>query len=124
MKKMALALVAALSLGVLAGCGSSGTAGGSGPTLEVMAGENNAMAYNPTTLKAKVGDTVKVHLVNKDTSTAHTFVLPDFNAQTKQVQPGKDETISFKVDKAGDFKYHCNIPGHEATMTGTLTVTP
>jgi plastocyanin len=123
MKKMALALVAALSLGVLAGCGSSGTAGGSGPTLEVTAGENNALAYNPTTLTAKKGDTVKVHLVNKDSANAHTFILPDFNAKSKQVAPGKDETITFKVDKAGAFKYHCDIPGHEATMTGTLTVT-
>jgi plastocyanin len=120
MKKMALTLVAALSLGVLAGCGSSNTA--TGTKLDVTAGEGGALTYNPATLTAKVGTPVTVHLVNKDSANNHTFIIKDLNVSSKQVAPGKTEDINFTPSKAGTFDYHCDIPGHEATMKGTITV--
>lgn len=120
MKKVALALVAALSLGVMAGCGSSDS--GAANKIEVVGGENGALAYNPPKLSVKKGEKVTVHFVNKDSSQAHTFVLKDFDKKSKTVAAGKTEDITFTADKTGDFEYHCDVAGHES-MKGTLTVT-
>jgi plastocyanin len=119
MKKIALTLVAALSLGVMAGCGSSNTGGGTPITVE--AGVNNALSYSPSKITAKKGEKVTVHFVNKDASQAHTFVIKDFNAKSKTVAAGKSEDVTFTADKTGDIEFHCDVVGHE-TMKGTLTV--
>lgn len=120
MKKVVLlALVAILSLGILAGCGG----GGAGTTLEVIMGEGGAMTYSPATLTVKKGDKVSVKLINKDAAQAHSFLIPDLKVKSSQVAPGKTETINFTADKAGTFEFYCDVPGHkEGGMVGKMTV--
>jgi len=121
MKKIVIfAIVAVLSLGVLTACG-----GGGGPAhkLEVIAGENGAMEYNPKTLSVKKGEKVEVTLVNKDSAQAHSFILTKFNVKSKQVQPGQQEVIPFTANATGEFEFSCDVPGHkDGGMVGKLTV--
>ncbi|HWI61664.1 MAG TPA: cupredoxin domain-containing protein [Symbiobacteriaceae bacterium] len=121
-KVLILAIVAVLSLGLLAACGGGG--GGATHKLEVVAGENGEMKYTPDTLSVKKGETVEVTLVNKDSAQAHSFILAKYNVKTKQVQPGQKETVKFVAKDAGDLTFECDVPGHkDGGMVGKITVT-
>jgi len=123
MKKYALvALVAVLALGLLAGC-SGGGGGGATKTLSVNMGEAGAFKYAPENLSVAKGETVKVTIVNKDSTQPHTLILPDFNVKSTQVAPGKSETLTFTASKAGDFTFYCDVPGHkDGGMVGKINV--
>ena len=77
---------------------------------------------NPV-LSANVGDTVKITLTSGD-GIEHDISFPDFNATSEHVVgQGSSTTLSFTVDKGGEFDYFCTIPGHrEAGMEGKFTV--
>lgn len=122
MKKLGiLAIIVALSLGLLTACGGGG---GEVHKVTVDMGVNNELKFDPADLTVKKGDTVELTLVNKDTAQNHTWVVKDLNAKSSQVLPGNEETISFKASKAGQFEIICDVPGHkEGGMKGTLTVT-
>ena len=68
-------------------------------------------------LSANVGDTVKITLTSGD-GIEHDISFPDFNATSEHlVGQGASVTLSFTVDKGGNFDYFCTIPGHrEAGM--------
>lgn len=120
-KLAALGLVAALALGILAGCGG----GGNTAKLTINLGENGAFVFNPSTLTVKKGDNVEVTLVNKDTAAEHSFVATDLNAKSPKVAAGATQTYTFKADKEGTFDFWCDVPGHkEGNMVGKITVTP
>ena len=80
-------------------------------------------ATNPT-LSANVGDTVNITLTSGD-GIEHDISFPDFNATSEHVVgQGSTVTLSFRVDKGGDFDYFCTLPGHrEAGMEGKFSVT-
>lgn len=123
MKKfLMLAIVALMSLGLLTACGGGG---GAAREVQVLMGENGAMTFNPATLEAKKGETIKLVAINKDPSQPHSFAVEGIaKAKTKQVPAGKQETITFTVDKAGTFNIICETPGHkDANMVGKLNVT-
>ena len=42
-------------------------------------------------------------------------------AHTKVLGPGESETITFKVDAAGEYPFICSFPGHYALMKGVIT---
>src|SRR5690348_6219912 len=66
---------------------------------------------NPS-LSASVGDTVKINLTSGD-GIEHDISFPDFNAISEHVVgQGSTVTLSFRVDKGGDFDYFCTLPGH------------
>jgi nitrite reductase (NO-forming) len=73
-------------------------------------------------LSANVGDTVKITLTSDGIE--HDISFPDFNATSEHVVgKGSSTTLSFTVDKGGEFVYFCTIPGHrEAGMEGKLSV--
>jgi nitrite reductase (NO-forming) len=77
---------------------------------------------NPA-LSANVGDTVNITLTSGD-GIEHDISLPGFNATSEHVVgQGASVTVSFKVDKGGEFDYFCTIPGHrEAGMEGKFSV--
>jgi len=77
---------------------------------------------NPT-LIATTGDTVEVTLTSGD-GTEHDIAFTDFGVASEHViGQGKSVTVSFLVDKGGDFSYHCTLPGHrEAGMEGKFKV--
>lgn len=80
-------------------------------------------ASNPV-LSANVGDTVKITLTSGD-GIEHDISFPDFGVTSEHVVgKGSSTTISFIVDKGGEFLYFCTIPGHrEAGMEGRFNVT-
>jgi len=79
-------------------------------------------ASNPV-LSANVGDTVKITLTSGD-GIEHDISFPDFNATSEHVVgQGSSTTLSFTVDKGGEFDYFCTIPGHrEGGMEGKFSV--
>ncbi len=76
---------------------------------------------NPV-LSANVGDTVKITITSDGIE--HDISFPDFNATSEHVVgQGSSTTLSFTVDKGGEFAYFCTIPGHrEGGMEGKFSV--
>jgi plastocyanin len=101
---------------VTAGCGggSSGPPTTLGPNSIVM----KNIAYSPTTLTLKVGDTV--NFVWKDGSIPHNVDgasdLSDFSSGNAKTSGSYNYTFK----KAGTYAYHCDV---HPQMTGTITVT-
>lgn len=84
--------------------------------------EGNEFAFTPSTIAAKMGDTLKVTFKNTG-KYPHNFTVSDLNVKTKTIQPGESDTVEFTVAKAGSFKYICTVDSHaDKGMTGILTV--
>ncbi len=77
---------------------------------------------NPT-LSAKVGDVVKVVLIN-DEDVEHDFVVEDLGVRSSLLRNEGDTTsVTFTTNKGGEFTYQCTLPGHRAAgMEGKLIV--
>jgi plastocyanin len=127
MRRILLALSAALALALaVSACGGSSGGGSSSTTSTASASASSGgggvdikmqnIAFSPNSATVKVGQ--KVTWTNDDT-TDHN-VTADSGADFKSKDFGKGATFSFTPTKAGTIKYECTIhPG----MTGTLTVT-
>jgi len=67
-------------------------------------------------IRARVGDTVEVHLKNSPNSTMvhsvdfHAVTGPGGGAAVMQVDPGKEKSFTFKALVPGLFVYHCATP--------------
>jgi len=74
-------------------------------------------------LKVPLGAKVVITLIDGE-GAEHDIVIPQFNAKsTHVVGPGTKTSVSFQADKAGDFDYFCDLPGHkDAGMAGKLSV--
>jgi uncharacterized cupredoxin-like copper-binding protein len=121
-----VALVVLVMLGlVLAGCGSSG--GGSstqkGLTITAAGGKVTVVAhdlyFNAKQINATAGP-LQVTLKN-DGAVLHSFVIdqPKFKVQANA---GSSATGTVNLTP-GSYAYYCDVPGHKATMHGTLVVT-
>ncbi len=79
-----------------------------------------SMGFSPSTIIANKDQVVSIDFVNKDI--VHAFDIDEFGVH--EILPaGKTVTVQFTPDKAGEFGFYCNIPGHtEAGMKGTLIV--
>lgn len=108
-------MIIALTL-VVAGCGGSTTTTG-GPATSSAGGPQVIMkniAYIPSTLTIKVGQTVT--WVNQD-STQHDVVANKGEFKSGLFNQGG--TFSFTFTKAGTYPYYCSI---HPNMTGTTIV--
>jgi nitrite reductase (NO-forming) len=121
---------------ILSACASAGEIEGEGKIVEyaLTTGMNDGRfvyigvgggidgVSNPA-LSANVGDTVKITLSSGD-GIEHDISFPDFNATSEHVVgQGTSVTLSFRVDKGGEFDYFCTLPGHrEAGMEGNFSV--
>jgi plastocyanin len=77
--------------------------------------------FSPTTMTVNKGDRVVVTFINKGGT--HDWKIDEFNAATKIIQGGQQETISFTADKSGSFEYYCSVGQHrQMGMKGTLIV--
>ena len=120
------------------------------PAELVISSVGDTMAYDQTTLHVKSGQ--KVHLVLKNNAVSpqmtHNWVLvmPDKAAQvatdgqtageaanyvpltsdviahTVLSKPGGTFDVTFTAPDKGSYPYLCTLPGHAATMKGTLIV--
>jgi len=77
--------------------------------------------FAPSQLQVKQGDTVRVTFNNQ--GGMHDWNLDEFNAHTKVIKAGQQETVEFVASKAGQFEYYCSVGDHrQMGMTGTLVV--
>ena len=78
-------------------------------------------SFSPSTITVNKGDTVKITFVNQ--SGTHNWTIDEFNAATKTIQGGQQETIQFVANKTGTFEYYCSVGTHrQMGMKGTLIV--
>jgi plastocyanin len=78
-------------------------------------------AFDKKTIEVSKGDTVKITF--KNSSGKHDWKIDEFNASTKILGSGEEETVEFVADKAGSFEYYCSVGSHrQMGMVGTLTV--
>jgi plastocyanin len=83
--------------------------------------DGSSYKFDPETITVSKGDTVKITF--RDNDGMHDLVVDDYNVKTNVLGPGKQDSITFVVDKAGSFKYYCSVSNHEDLgMTGTLVV--
>lgn len=77
--------------------------------------------FDTKELSVNEGDTVTINF--ESTSGFHDWKLDEFNAATKQVNPGTPTSVTFVADKAGVYEYYCSVGNHRAMgMVGKLTV--
>jgi len=128
--KVAVAVVAFLSLGLVIACGGSSysaptspvapPAGGGGAAsadvVVTIVGMNGNQSFSPNPVTVKVGQTVAWH--NADSIT-HTATADAGAFDAGNIGPGGTSS-AITMSAAGTFGYHCSI---HPTMVGTITVT-
>lgn len=120
-KLLMLVLVAIMALGVLTACGGGGGAAPKEITVEM--GKDGQWKFSPETIDVAKGDNVKINLVNKDASQAHSFVIANLNVKSQQIAANSTGSVTFKADKTGSFDIICDVPGHkDAGMVAKINV--
>ncbi|HEY8719227.1 Sec-dependent nitrous-oxide reductase [Pengzhenrongella sp.] len=83
--------------------------------------------FTPGTLKVTVGDTVRIHLTNIETTenATHTFTIPAYNIQAT-LDPGEVVNVEFTADRVGSFAFYCAqfCSALHMEMYGWLLVAP
>ncbi len=150
-RRVALTLVAALTLAACAptgtggmdggGMGGGGMGGGMGDT-GVGGGEDDHdeagapepipgardvgveagdLYFEPDTLRAEAGESINITVTNVGNA-FHDFALTDLDFMI-DVPAGVTATGGLIVDEPGEYAFECTVPGHAAGgMTGTLIV--
>ncbi len=79
-------------------------------------------SFNPATISVKKGEKIKLTFINAG-STLHNLVIDSLGVQTKNVAPGKSDTIEFTVESDADLTYFCSISNHQSLgMEGELKI--
>lgn len=82
----------------------------------------NNFSFDPSVIKVKVGEKVKVVLNAVDMP--HDFVVDELDVRTDIAQPGETVEVEFTATEVGEYEYYCSVGQHRANgMVGTLTVT-
>jgi uncharacterized cupredoxin-like copper-binding protein len=90
------------------------------PTQETVTVEAEDLQWSTSTLEAQAG-VIPVYVVNRD-DFPHTFdVEVGEEHLSYPVAPGSTAVALVNVDRAGEYRFYCAVPGHDA-MTGTLKV--
>jgi len=151
MRRLTVAVLAAVLVVAAAGCGSSskksssasgsssssnsgGAYGGSGGAssgakaagskLKLAADEEGKLYFNPSKLSAKAGKATLVMNNPKTTGKMHGIAVEGngLDKDGKVVGPGSTSTLSVTL-KPGKYTFYCPVPGHrQGGMQGTLTV--
>jgi uncharacterized cupredoxin-like copper-binding protein len=112
-------------------------AGEVSPTVYGFGNSASSITSPGPTLTFKVGDVVKMTLVNSPTM-PHNWAIVNaqsstasvmFNAQIQSgsnpLTPGASASVTFTVTQAGNYFYVCQVPGHVALgMWGNVVVNP
>jgi heme/copper-type cytochrome/quinol oxidase subunit 2 len=87
-------------------------------TFRVDAGQ---FAYSPSTIDVNPGDRVTIQLVSTDV--VHGLYVDGYGVSV-EADPGKDGILTFVADKAGSFRFRCNVScgGLHPFMIGKLHV--
>jgi plastocyanin len=115
----AIALLVAVALLALAGCGGGGGETSSGATSEGGTATVAVKDYSFAPGRLTVAKGTTVSFTNHD-STAHTATADSGSGfDTGTVAPGKTKSVTF--EKPGTYTYHCAF---HPFMKGTITVKP
>lgn len=77
--------------------------------------------FSLSEIKVKKGDTVKINF--KNIAGTHDWRIDAFNAGTRVLAAGQEETIEFAASKTGRFEYYCSVGTHrQMGMKGLLIV--
>jgi len=78
-------------------------------------------AYSPSELRVSQGDTVTIRLVSADV--VHGLYVDGYNVSV-EADPGQTATLTFTADKAGSFRFRCNVTcgAMHPFMIGKLTI--
>jgi len=83
--------------------------------------------FTPGQISINVGDTVRLHLSNIETTenATHTFTVPAYNIQAT-LDPGEVVSVEFKADRVGSFAFYCAqfCSALHMEMYGWLLVAP
>lgn len=63
-------------------------------------------AFSPAKMEVTQGDVVRITLIAGDIP--HSFTIDDYRI-AKRGEPGKPVTFEFLADRAGTFKFYCNL---------------
>lgn len=122
MKSLKILVLVAAAL-ALTGCYHLAANTTVAPATDLEAGITGMSAfnfgYNPANLNAKVGESVNLSISSDGT---HTLTIDELGVN-QRLSKGNN-SVTFTPNKAGNFEYYCNIPGHkERGMIGVLQVT-
>ncbi|HSG42341.1 MAG TPA: cupredoxin domain-containing protein [Anaerolineales bacterium] len=78
-------------------------------------------AYSPSELRVNTGDTVTLQLVSTDV--VHGIYVDGYDISV-EADPGQIATLTFAADKAGSFRFRCNVTcgAMHPFMIGKITV--
>ncbi|PLR82190.1 cupredoxin domain-containing protein [Bacillus canaveralius] len=119
-----IAAIIPIGLNIADGVGSEDKE--SGTRMEIsMAG------FNPSIIRAKLGEEITLQLVNPDNSAHsdgggwHQFASDELNFDYK-LAPETSKTVTLKFDKAGEYEFYCDIccgGRKNPSMQGKIIVT-
>lgn len=82
-----------------------------------------SFAFSQDKITVKQGDKVTINF--SSTQGFHDWVVDEFNARTKQVNPGENTSVTFVANKTGEYEFYCSVGSHRALgMVGKLIVEP
>ena len=135
-----LAILAAVLLLALTGCGgddessgsgsgggsssssSSGSSGGGGQQIALSAPADGSLVFDPTELEADAG-TVTINFDNQSSSTPHAVQIQGEGVDEKSDTVTGAKTSVTADLKAGEYEIFCPVGSHASQgMEGTLTV--
>lgn len=91
------------------------------PEVKEFVVEGSNFKFVPNSITVNKGDTVRI--VFKNVEGMHDWKIDEFDAATKIIKTGEEETIEFVADKSGTFEYYCSVGAHRANgMVGNLIV--
>lgn len=83
--------------------------------------ENDGLSYVIEEIRVNEGDRIRLTYVN--TGGFHDWVLDEFDAATRQIPAGQEDTIEFVADEAGEYEFYCSVGNHRARgMFGSFIV--
>ncbi len=83
--------------------------------------EGSNFKFTPNAIVVNEGDTVQISFNN--VQGIHNFVIEGINVQTKTIQAGESEQVTFTAPKKGTYVFYCSVGNHRAMgMEGTLVV--
>lgn len=101
---------------------SQKTAQVSNDTIKEFAIVGRQYTWDPTVIKVKQGDTVRLKITSKDV--LHGIVIPELGIDNTDIPVGETKTVEFTASKKGRFEFLCSTfcGDRHIDMTGVIIV--